>query len=133
MNLIEKPETDALWQGLVVAREAGCRWIAVRMLFNHRLICVPDDGDSNAAYGWCYRSLAALITSAAVFEPDTQDEPLGWHKRAGGDIRRAPHRDQDPDHNRARCVHGSYYDAGFCEHAEVCPEFLHRGERQATS
>ncbi len=43
MNLIENPEADPLWGGLVVAHEAGCRWIAVRMLVNHRLVCVPDD------------------------------------------------------------------------------------------
>lgn len=130
MNLIETPDTDPLWQGLVVAHESGCRWIAVRMLVNHRLVCVYDDDSSGcAAYGWCYRSLAALVASAAVFEPDTQDEPLGWHKRAGDDVRRAPNRDQDPDHNRDRCVHGSYLDAGFCERAEVCPEILHHNER----
>jgi hypothetical protein len=131
MKLSETPEPDPLWQGLVVAHEAGCRWIAVRMLFNHRLVCVPDDGLGCAAYGWCYRSLAALITAAAVFEPDTQDEPLGWHKRAGADIRRAPNRDQDPDHNRPRCVHGSYLGADFCEHADVCPEILHHCEGTA--
>ncbi|MFJ9114465.1 hypothetical protein ACIRJO_02835 [Streptomyces sp. NPDC102394] len=68
--------------------------------------------------------MAALTVSAAVFQPDTQDEPLGWHKRAGADIRLAPHRDQDPEHNRPRCVHGSYLGADFCEHAAVCPEIL---------
>ncbi|MFJ9114464.1 hypothetical protein ACIRJO_02830 [Streptomyces sp. NPDC102394] len=53
MNLIERPETDPQWQGLVIAHEAGCRWIAVRMLFNHRLVCVPDDAPyGTAAYGW---------------------------------------------------------------------------------
>ncbi|MFF8406930.1 hypothetical protein ACF06P_35545 [Streptomyces sp. NPDC015684] len=123
MKLIERPEPDPLWQGPVVAHESRCRWIAIPMLFNHRLVCVPDGERYGAAeYGWCYRSLAALIASAAVFEPDTQDEPLGWHKRAGGGLRRAPNRCQDPEHNRPRCVHGSYIDAGLCEHTSVCPD-----------
>lgn len=130
MKLIENPDTDPLWQGLVVAHDAGCRWIAVRMLFNHRLVGVLDgETYGGAAYGWCYRNLAALITSAAVFNPDTQDEPIGWHKRAGAAVRRAPNRDQDPDHNRPRCVHGSYLDARRCEHADVCPEILGHHER----
>jgi len=126
VKLCEKPESDPLWQGLVIAHESRSRWIAVRMLFNHRLICVPDSRDPFRAetHGWCYRSMAALTVSATLFEPDTQDEPLGWHKRAGGDIRRAPRRDQDPEHNRPRCVHGSYLGADFCEHAGVCPEIL---------
>lgn len=128
MNLIDNPETDPLWQGLVIAHEAGCRWIAARMLFNHRLVCVPDDGPvpGLAAYGWCYSSMAALVASAAVFDPDTQDEPLGWHKRAGTDVRRAPNRDQDPEHNRDRCVHGSYLDTRRCERSEFCEEFRDR-------
>lgn len=130
MNLIENPEPDLLWQGLVIAHEAGCRWIAVRMLFNRRLVCVPDgDTYGDAAYGWCYRTLATLITSAGIFQPDTQDEPLGWHKRAGADVRRAPNRDQAPAHNQPRCVHGTYLGANRCDHADVCPEILHDHER----
>ncbi len=121
MNLIENPQTDPLWQGLVIAHESGCRWIAVPMLVNHRLVCVHDDDPHGcAAYGWCYRSLAALIASATVFEPDTQDEPVGWHKRAGADIRRAP------NHNRPRCVHGSYLASGQCAHSQFCEDFLDR-------
>jgi hypothetical protein len=125
MNLIDTRETDPLWRGLVIAREAGCRWIAVPMFFNHRLVCVYDDDPSGcAAYGWCYRGMAALIASAAVFEPDAQDEPVGWHKRAGADVRRAPHRDQDPDHNRDRCVHGSYLHTRRCGNSQFCADFL---------
>src|SRR3546814_17283275 len=92
------------------------------MFYNHRLVCVYDDDPAGcAAYGWCYRSLAALIAAAAVYEPDTQDEPLGWHKRAGADVRRAPDRDQDPTPHRARCDPGRYLHArrpdppGFCQ------------------
>ncbi|MFF0597892.1 hypothetical protein [Streptomyces antibioticus] len=59
MNLIENPRTDPLWQGLVIAHESGCRWIAVPMLVNHRLVCVHDDDPHGcAAYGWCYRTTA---------------------------------------------------------------------------
>lgn len=124
MKLIDTPGTDPLWQGLIIAREADCRWIAVRMLANHRLVCVYDDDTSGcASYGWCYRGMAALVASAAVFEPETQDEPTGWHKRAGADIRRAPRRETDPDHNRPRCVHGSYLHTAACTITQFCEEF----------
>lgn len=129
MKLIDTPETDPLWQGLVIARETDCRWIAVRMLSNHRLVCVYDDDLSGCgAYGWCYRNMAALVASAAVFEPETQDEPIGWHKRAGADIRHAPRRDQDPEHNRDRCAHGSYLHTAACNITQFCEEFRD-GER----
>jgi hypothetical protein len=91
------------------------------MFYNHRLICVPDDSLGGAAYGWCYADATTLHLSATLFDPDTQDEPLGWHKRAGADIRRAPHRDKDPDHNRPRCAHGSYLHTGT-RHVLHCPE-----------
>lgn len=41
--------------------------------------------------------------------PDTQDEPLGWHKRATWPVRQASRRNDNPQYNRARCEHGSYF------------------------
>ncbi|WP_435610019.1 hypothetical protein [Streptomyces sp. C10-9-1] len=123
MDLIE-PSYDVLWGGPVLAAADGMRWIAVPMLVNHRLVGVPDDGDGSAAYGWCYGSLAAIVAAVAVWDPATQDEPLGWHKRAGEPARRAPERHRDPDHNRARCVHGSYRHTGRCDRTPYCTEFM---------
>lgn len=51
---------------------------------------------------------------------DTQDEPAGWHKRPTWPVRQAPRRDEEPDHNRPRCVHGCYLHDG-CRTAS-CPE-----------
>lgn len=66
--------------------------------------------------------MVGLVAAARLFDPRTQDEPLGWHKRAC-EVRRAPYRDQDPRHNRPRCVHGTYRDEPVCARDQFCREF----------
>ena len=56
----------------------------------------------------------------AAWDPDTQDEPTGWHKRPTTPARQAPRRDEQPDYNRPRCVHGCYLHDG-CR-TIACPE-----------
>lgn len=131
MELIENAEVDPFWvdpayphSGRPVAHGEGNRWLAVKMGFNWRLIGVPDGWpESNYDHGWCFRSELALLASVSVWEPGVQDEPLGWHKRATPVLRRAPRREEDPQYNRERCVHGTYVDTAFCEHAQVCTSF----------
>lgn len=94
--------------GLVIGQSSDCRWIITQMTFNWRLIGVPVEyAESNPEYGWCFASPAALMLAANAWDPETQDEPLGWHKRAGIP-RRAPRRDELKEYNQPRCVHGSY-------------------------
>jgi hypothetical protein len=128
VKLITAPCTDVLWRAPLIALDAGLRWVLVPMLYNHRLIAYPPGG--LAPYGWCFKSPLAALTAATTYDPWTQDEPLGWHKRAG-EVRRAPYRDQDPDHNQSRCIHGSYLHEPACSVVEVCPEFrrTYRPER----
>lgn len=84
-------------------------------------------GEDQAGYewGWRYRKSLDLVRSwVRQWDPVTQDEPLGWHKRPTGlVVRKAPRRAEDPAYNRERCVHGTYLEAGQCSIAEVCDWF----------
>jgi hypothetical protein len=68
-------------------------------------------------HGWCYRGLEAAAAAVAAWDPLTQDEPPGWHKRATPGLRCAPDRDPGHDLNRGRCVHGVYR-GERCEHCK---------------
>lgn len=131
MKLIENPEVDPYWvvphsphSGLVIAESSDCRWLAVQMAFtNWRLIGVPvEHEESNPEHGWCFRGQVALYAAVGVWDAEREDEPLGWHKRAGV-WRRAPLREESPEYNLPRCVHGTYLHAPYCERAMVCAEF----------
>jgi hypothetical protein len=124
MELLEPFDVDPDWRAPVVARAAECRWLAVPMIYNVRLVCVPDDSTGIAAFGWCYRTELALLAAVRVFDPVTQDEPLGWHKRAGGLPRWAPEREADPEYNQPRCEHGTYLHTGICDVTVHCYDFL---------
>lgn len=132
MDLIDEPYTPEPWSsssspGRVVAETDHEVWMSVPMAFgNFRLIGMPRakhgmEQDWNPWWGWCYRGELALMAALAVWDPNTQDEPLGWHKRAG-EPRRAPQRDEFPEYNWPRCIHGSYLKAGPCAVDKYCAE-----------
>jgi hypothetical protein len=105
---------DEGWAGLVLAEDDTHRWILLSFGFNMRLITVPHGERNGWDYGWCYpRDEAAVRAVLEDYDPDTQDEPMGWHKRPGAAVRRAPRREERPEYNRPRCQHGAYL-------AEVC-------------
>jgi len=119
MQLHDECTPDAFWRGHEVAADSEFRYLVVPMIYNHRLIMVRP-GSPEAAHGWCFKTSTHAIAAIAMWEPDTQDEPLLWHKRAG-DLRRAPHRDQEPDYNRPRCTHGTYLHEQQCDIDPFCP------------
>lgn len=122
MKLHRQHVYDEHWEGEEIAREAGYRWIVLPMLFNVRLIAAPEgpEGDLGYDYGWCYPLDADIRAAVAGFDPETQDEPKGWHKRAA-EPRRAPQRHKDPQYNRPRCLHGEYLGEGSCSRDPLCP------------
>jgi hypothetical protein len=125
---IPRPEWSGIDQAVEVAIDDECYWVIMRMGSNHRLIGVQRRDTSWPKYGWCFASAGHALAAVWLFDPDTHDEPLFWHKRAG-QARRAPRRDEDPDYNSARCVHGSYLGEGVCARDPgFCPEF--RAERK---
>lgn len=113
MDLHNPPRYDAHWQGTELAADATHRYLWLWYGFNIRLIAVPknDTGAWGYDHGWCYpRDPEAVARAVAAWDPDTQDEPAGWHKRPTSPVRRAPHRDPEDPYNRDRCVHGCYLD-----------------------
>lgn len=128
------PRHDPRWEGTELAADDTHRYVWIWQGFNIRLITVPRGEDGNWGYdhAWCFPRDPALVAQAvADWNPDTQDEPTGWHKRPTRPVRRAPRREEEPEHNRPRCVHGCYLDEG-CRTVN-CPEILDHLGRQTAS
>lgn len=121
----ETPIYDSRWEGTELAADDTHRYLWIWQGFNIRLIAVPkgEDGEWGYDHGWCYPRDPELVARAvADWNPDTQDEPTGWHKRPTHPVRRAPRREEEPEHNRPRCVHGCYLADG-CRTVN-CPDEL---------
>ncbi|MEU1853958.1 hypothetical protein ABZ499_33045 [Streptomyces sp. NPDC019990] len=127
------PIRDDHWEGEELARDDTHRYVWLWYGSNIRLIAVPHgpDGDWSLDHAWCFARDPQLVARAvADWDPDTQDEPTGWHKRPTWPVRHAPRRHENPDYNRARCVHGCYLDEG-CRTVN-CPEVLDHQNRAHT-
>ncbi|GAA2946377.1 MULTISPECIES: hypothetical protein [Streptomyces] len=115
MQLHPTPILDPHWEGYELAADDAHRYVWIWQGFNIRLLAIPKGNDGNWSYdhGWCYPRDPQQVTAAvAAWDPDTQDEPTGWHKRPTHPVRWAPLRHEDPECNRARCVHGPYLAEG---------------------
>lgn len=120
--LLPAPEWDKGWAGLVLGQDATHRWMLLPLNYNARLVTVPHGDLTGWDYGWCYpQDIPAVLAALADYDPDTQDEPMGWHKRPGADVRQAPRRGERPEYNRPRCCHGAYLDEQCRD--QFCPEF----------
>jgi hypothetical protein len=127
MQLHEQPHAlNAAWKAAELATDGTHRYLIVRMGLNHRLIGI--DERNMPTYGWCFKTYHHAYAALLLWEPDTQDEPLFWHKRAG-EPRRAPGRDHNPDYNRPRCVHGSYLHDRVCDIDPFCSEMPRQGSQ----
>lgn len=123
MQLHPTPLHDDHWEGTEIAADDLWRYVWLWYGFNTRLLVIPQGPITAAQFGyawaWCFPRDPAVVTEAvAAWEPDTQDEPLLWHKRAT-ERRLAPHRDPADPYNRDRCEHGAYMDDDNCR-LEVC-------------
>jgi hypothetical protein len=119
--LLPVPVWDETAAGLAVAEDATHRWILLSTFYNLRLITVPHGEHHSWDYGWCYpQDTAAVLAALADYDPDTQDEPMGWHKRPGVAVRRAPRWQEQPEYNRPRCQHGAYLDEQCRD--QFCPD-----------
>ena len=82
------------------------------MLYNHRLLMTPVAMPDIWSYGWCYADPTLAVVGMVAWDPATEDEPAGWHKRPTAVIRQAPHR---PPGAPVRCRHGHWPLMGQCE------------------
>jgi hypothetical protein len=104
---------DSRWEGYVLGEDDTYRYLWIWMGSNIRVIAVLHDDPTGYEHGWCFpRDPRAVELAAAEWDPATQDEPTGWHKRATWPVRRAPRRDEAPEYNRPRCTHGCYLHEG---------------------
>ncbi|WP_284576694.1 hypothetical protein [Streptomyces sp. 2P-4] len=112
---------DDHWEGYVLGQDDVHRFLWIWQGFNIRVIAVPHGDTTGYDHAWCYpRDPAAVEAAIEQWDPDVEDEPLGWHKRATTEPRRAPHRDRDRAYNRPRCRHGDYIH-GTCRTTN-CPD-----------
>ncbi|WP_328434529.1 hypothetical protein [Streptomyces sp. NBC_00425] len=126
------PILDEHWQGFELAADDTHRYLWIWLGCNLRLVAVPIGDITGYDHGWCYPRDPELVAAAvAAWDPDTQDEPDGWHKRATWPVRRAPRRDTNPGGNRPRCAHGCYLDDG-CRTLN-CEEALARRDAARTT
>lgn len=106
---------DKHWEAYEVVADDRHRFLWMWHGFNIRVIAVPKNDPYSVGYdfAWCYpRNPRTVVGWLQAWNPATQDEPLGWHKRPTSFIRQAPERDSEPVYNRLRCVHGCYIDGG---------------------
>lgn len=121
----DQPIYDPHWEGDELAADDTHRYVWLWQGYNIRLVAISKGEDGASAYdhGWCYpRDVEAVTQAMADWDPYTQDEPAGWHKRPTYPARRAPRREEDPHYNRDRCLHGCYLDDG-CRTVN-CPDVL---------
>jgi hypothetical protein len=112
---------DEHWEGYVLCQDDEHRYLWIWHGFNIRVIAVPHGGTTGYDHAWCYpRDPATVEAAIEQWDPATEDEPLGWHKRATTKPRRAPHRDRDRAYNQPRCRHGDYLH-GTCRTVN-CPD-----------
>lgn len=127
MQLHDEPFTyNAEWQSAELATDGTHRYLIVPMGWNQRIIGI--DRYSQPVFGWCFKSGHHAMAALVAWDPDTQDEPILWHKRAG-EPRQAPYRDHNLEHNRPRCVHGSYLHDRVCDIDPLCREMQRQGSR----
>lgn len=55
-------------------------WV-IPMIYNHR-VAIGVEGDTGYEHGWCYPNATTAIAAALNFDPHTDDEPVGYIKRA---------------------------------------------------
>lgn len=136
MELLDNPYVPNEWAhttnpAWVIAEGSGFLWMSAPMAFGAFHLLGVNGPDHVMAFspvhGWAYRSEAPLLAALASWNPETENEPVGWHKRQG-DPRLAPHGDRRPEYNFPRCIHGSYVVRGMCDVTPYCKEMPGAGQ-----
>lgn len=108
-------------ESFTVAEDDEYWYDMLPMMFNHRLVLCPKNNPLVYEWAWCFNGPLELGAAVHVWDPDTQNEPVGWKKRPSElRSRVAPRAEEDSQYNRFRCIHGSYPEDGPCVVAEYC-------------
>jgi hypothetical protein len=74
--------------GWRVRTTATCHVDILCMAFGNLRVVLTDLGETGYRRGWCYqRPLLEVVALARAFDPDAEEEPLGWVKEAGTERR----------------------------------------------
>lgn len=66
--------------------ETATHWVdIVPMLFTYRVVLTPKSSPMTYDVGWCYETFLAAAAAVAVWDRETEPEPIGYIKRVGGD------------------------------------------------
>jgi len=65
----------------------------IPMIYNDRVTVGPKGDWTGYEHGWCYDAGPAALLAALVWDPETQDMPVGFKKQATPGQRRAPRSD----------------------------------------
>jgi hypothetical protein len=121
--VVQRPD----WGGIEVAADEQFTYVICRMLYTHRLHVIrKGPGITVATYAWCFKKLPLAVAAVGVWDPETQNEPLWWHKRAG-ETRYAPRQHEQAEYNLPRCIHGSYLHQPSCDIDPFCHEVPRQG------
>jgi len=124
LKLYKKPVLNDR-EGLTVAEDDLFFYdILMPPLWGVTLVMTPKGQRLFWSYGWKFEDFHRLKTSMEKWQPQTQNEPLGWVRRMGNAVRVAPYAEAEPWYNRLRCVHGGYQDE-LCSSDPSCG--LHNG------
>jgi hypothetical protein len=108
---MENFEWDEDRQGWIIAQDDTYDYMVLSGYTNARLVLSPRENHSPVMwhFGWCFATQPLAVAALTAWNPETQDEPMMWHKRPSYNrVRKAPRRGEDADYNHPRCVHGSY-------------------------
>lgn len=131
MILLDTFVWDDQWQGEEVAVHGDLRCLVLWYGYNIRLMVLParhvpvTAATYGSMYAWCYDRKGgheAVHEALRAWDPDTQDEPTGWKKRAAG-ARLAPSRDPHDPANTPRCEHNGDMITGDCR-LTVCHDTI---------
>lgn len=83
-----EPRWDDKIQSLVVSETESWIVSVTPMIFNDRvLLTSKDEYPHTWTAGWCYDKGGAALLAAQAWDPETENEPVGFKKLAG-DTRR---------------------------------------------
>jgi|SoimicMinimDraft_6_1059734.scaffolds.fasta_scaffold94756_1 hypothetical protein len=95
-TLVMPPEWDEEMKCWVVRRTEHFDVRVIPMIFNDRLVIADRGHTFGYDHGWCYDKGGAAVLAALVWDPETQDAPVGWKKQATPGSRVAPTREDAP-------------------------------------
>ena len=79
---IDNPTADE-WGTVKIGEWGGWNVAIMPMIFNDRLVLIPQSDPMSIDHGWCFPKGGAAIMAALVWDMETDAEPSGYIKAVG--------------------------------------------------